>query len=141
MTNEQLRQLDYKIAELIGDRLVDGKWISVNGSDIVCADGGPKYYSSSWSAMSDLVAALAKDDWRLTLTAPGGFTDEGLGGENPVYCKWSASFQRPEPEWDREQWPSYWDWTEHLCGRWWETQWRSYTRRLWIQRTMGHQTN
>jgi hypothetical protein len=57
-----------------------------------------KYIAAAWS----VVEGLAAKDWRLTLMAPGGFTDEGLGGGDPATGSWSAAFKKPGDEYDCE---------------------------------------
>lgn len=58
------------------------------------------HYTTDIRAAWTIIDKLAEADWRLTLTAPGGFTDEGLGGGDPKHRKWTAVFKKPEPEWD-----------------------------------------
>ncbi len=55
-------------------------------------------FKLDWNAMKLVIDRMAELDWRLTLTAPGGFTDEGLGGGDPKTKKWVAVFKRPDPE-------------------------------------------
>lgn len=66
-------------------------------------------FSSYWTYIEDVVRKMASLDWRLTLTSPGGFTDEGLGGGDPKDKPWTAVFKRPLPEQrEDEDYLDYW---------------------------------
>jgi hypothetical protein len=86
------------------------RWLPPKGSWDVVIDAysakeqsGRRYvpmpnYSTDITDSWLVVTELATLGWRLTLTAPGGFTDEGLGGGDPKDGHWTAVFQRPLPE-------------------------------------------
>lgn len=95
MTDEELNKLVAERRDKCGPR-DGGTW------------GPPPYMSKPWTTRDteycgriELAWKLVKDmliaDWRSTISTPGAFTDEGLGGEPIIGSPWAVSVKTPSP--------------------------------------------